>query len=55
MIFESGISYDLNDPDLQYLITNTHFDRQINSMNLIYSFLNDMNYNINYGDKKSIR
>ena len=22
---------------------------------MIYSFLNDMNYNINYGDKKSIR
>ena len=55
MIFENGNSYDLNDPDLQYFITNTHFDREINSLNLICSFLNDMNYNINYGDKKSTR
>ena len=50
--FESGNSYNLNDPDLQYFITNTHFDREINSLNLIYSFLKDMNYNINYGNKK---
>ena len=55
MTFENGNSYDLNDPDLQYFITNTHFDREINSLNLICSFLNDMNYNINYGDKKSTR
>ena len=55
MNFESGYSYNLNDPDLQYFITNTHIDREINSLNLIYSFLKDMNYNINYGNKKSIR
>ena len=55
MAFESGNSYDLNDPDLQYFITNTHFDEEINNLNLFYSFLNDMNYNINCGDKKSIR
>ena len=55
MTFESGNSNDLNDPDLQNFITNTHFDREINNQDTIYSFLNDMNYNINYGDKKSIR
>ena len=55
MTFESVNSYDLNDPDLQYLITNTHFDREIKNLNLIYSFLNDMIYNIKYGDKKSVR
>ena len=55
MTFENGHSYDLNDPDLQYFITNTKFDKEINNKNIIYSFLNDMNYNINYGDKKSIR
>ena len=27
----------------------------MNDKNIIYSFLNDMKYNINYGDKKSIR
>ena len=52
--FENGNSYDLNDPDLQYFITNTKF-REINNKNIIYSFLNVMNYNINYRDKKSIR
>ena len=51
----SGNIYDLNDPDRQYFITNTKFDREINHTNMIYSFLNDMNYNINYGDKKSMR
>ena len=51
MTFENGNSYNLNYPDLQYFITNTHFDREIKSLNLIYSFLNDMKYNINYGEK----
>ena len=51
----SGNTYDLNDPDLQYFITNTKVDRKINNKNIIYSFPNDMNYNINYGDKKSMR
>ena len=54
MTFERGNSNDLNDPDLQFFMTNTHFDRK-NGLNLFYSFLNDMNYNIIYGDKKSIR
>ena len=51
----SGNMYDLNDPDLQYFITNTQFDKQINNLGTIYSFLNDMNYDIIYGDKKSKR
>ena len=55
MTFENGNSYHLKDPDLQCFITNTKFDREINNKNVIYNFLNDMNYNINYGDKKSIR
>ena len=51
----SGNIYDLNDPDLQYFITNTQFDKQINNLGTIFNFLNDMNYDINYGDKKSKR
>ena len=55
MTFESGNSYDLSDPDLQYFITNTQFDKPINNWGPIYIFLNDMKYDLNYGDKKSIR
>ena len=55
MTFENGNSYNLNDPDLQYFITNTQFDKQINNWGSIYNFLNDMKYDLNYGDKKSIR
>ena len=55
MTFENGNSYDLSDPDLQYFITNTQFDKQINNWDSIYNFLNDMKYDLNYGDKKSIR
>ena len=51
----SGSIYDLNDPDLQYFITNTQFDRQLENVSTSFNFLNDMNYNINYGDKKSMR
>ena len=53
--FENGNSYNLNDPDLQYFITNTQFDKPINNWDTIYNFLNDMKYDLNYGDKKSIR
>ena len=53
--FENGNSYNLNDPDLQYFITNTQFDKQINNWGSIYNFLNDMKYDLNYGDKKSNR
>ena len=42
MTFESGNSYDLSNPDLQYLITNTQFDKPINNWDSIYNFLNDM-------------
>ena len=51
----SGNIYDLNDPDLQHFITNTQFDRQLQNVNTIFNFLNDMNYNIYYWDKKSMR
>ena len=55
IIFENGNSYDLSNPDLQYFITNTQFDKPINNWGPIYNFLNDMKYDLNYGDKKSIR
>ena len=55
MTFQNEHLYDLNDPDLQYFITSTQFDRKINNVNIIFNFLTDMKYNINYGDKKSIR
>ena len=55
MIFENGNSYDLSNPDPQYFITNTQFDKQINNWDSIYNFLNDMKYDLNYADKKSIR
>ena len=55
MTFQNEHSYNLNDPDLQYFITITHFDREINILDTVYSFLNDMKYNIKFGDKKSIR
>ena len=51
MTFENGNSYNLKDPDLQYFITNTKFDRETDKKIIIYSFLNDMKYNITYGDK----
>ena len=53
--FENGNTYNLNDPDLQYFMTNTQIDKEIHNENLIHSFLNDMKYNLNYGDKKAKR
>ena len=55
MTFQNGNTYYLNDPDLSYFITNTHFDNLPQNSNIIYSFLNDMKYNIYYGEKKSHR
>ena len=55
MTFQNGNTYYLNDPDLSNFITNTQIDKIPQNTNLIYSFLNDMKYNINYGDKKSKR
>ena len=55
MTFQNEHSYDLNDPDLQYFITNTQFDREIENVNTIFTFLNEMNCSINYGDKKAMR
>ena len=53
--FENGNTYNLNDPDLQYFMTNTQIDKEIHDENLIHSFLNGMKDNLNYGDKKSKR
>ena len=55
MTFQNGNTYYLNDPDLSNFITNTQIDKIPQNTNIIYSFLNDMKYNINYGDKKSHR
>ena len=55
MTFENGNSYDLSNPDLQYFITNRQFDKPISKWGPIYNFLNDMKYDLNYGDKNSIR
>ena len=55
LTFQNGNTYDLNDTDLKYFISNAQLDTQPQNVNLIYSFLNDMKYNINYGDKKSKR
>ena len=55
MTFQNGNTYYLNDPDLSNFITNTQIDKIPQNTNIIYSFLSDMNYNINYGDKKSHR
>ena len=51
----SGNKYNLNDPDLQYFIKKAQLDKMPQKMNLIYTFLNDMEYNIKYGDKNSKR
>ena len=51
MTFQNEHSYDLNDPDHQYFLTNTQVDREINNVNTIFNFLNDMKYTINYGEK----
>ena len=54
MTFQNGNTYYLNDPDLSNFITNTQIDKIPQNTNTIYSFLNDMKYNINYGDKNHI-
>ena len=53
MTFQNGNTYYLNDPDLSNFITNTQIDKIPQNTKIIYSFLNDMKYKINYGDKKS--
>ena len=50
----SGNTYNLNDPDLSYFITNTQLDREIQNVRIIYT-LNDMQYDLNYEDKESSR
>ena len=51
MTFENGHSNDLHDPDLQCFIINTQFSREINNLDIIYSFLIDIKYNTKYEDK----
>ena len=53
--FQNGNTYDLEDPDLSYFLCNAQLDTQPQNVNLVYSFLNDMKYNRNYGDEKSKR
>ena len=56
MTFDNGNTYDFKDPDLSYFITNTQLVEELhNDENLIHSFLNDMQYNLNFGDKNSKR
>ena len=47
MTFENGNTYNLNDPDLSYFITNTQLDKEIQNENLIYDFLKDMKHDLN--------
>ena len=54
MTFQNGNTYYLNDPDLSNFITNTQHDKTEN-IAVKYNFLRDMNYDLNYGDKKSNR
>ena len=54
MTFQNGTKYYLNDPDLSNFITNTQHDK-IKNIAVKYNFLRDMNYDLNYGDKKSNR
>ena len=52
MTFQNGNTYNLNDPDFSFFITNVQIDKEIQNENLIYNFLKDMKYDLNYGDKK---
>ena len=52
MIFQNGNTYNMNDPNLQYFITNAQFDRELQNVGLIFNFLNDMENDLNFGDKK---
>ena len=54
MTLQNGNTYNLNDPDLSSFITNTQHDK-IKNIAVKYNFLRDMNYDLNYGDKKSNR
>ena len=54
MTFQNGNTYYLNDPDLSNFITNTQHDK-IKNIAVKYNFLRNMNYDLNYGDKKSNR
>ena len=53
MNFLNDNTYNLNDQDLSYFITNTQIGRKIDNVGLIQSFLRDMKYDISTGDKRS--
>ena len=48
-------TYSLIDPDLSYFETKTQIDKKMQNMKLVYIFLFDMKYDLNYGDKKLSR
>ena len=46
----------MNDQDLSHFITNANLNKEPQNVDVIYSFFNDMKYNINItGDRKSKR
>ena len=55
MTFQNGNTYNLNDQELSYFITNAQKDKEIQNENLSFNFLKDMKYDLNYGDKKASR
>ena len=55
MTLQNGNINDLSDQDLSYFISNKHFVREIQGRHFIFNLVNDMSYNIIYGDKQSMR
>ena len=55
MIFQYGNTYDLNNPDLSYFLTNRPIDGKMENFSFIFNFSNDMKSNLKYGQKKSKR
>ena len=55
LTFQNGNIYNLKDPDPEYFLGNTQLDREKQIKKLNSSFLNDLTYNIFYGDKKPWR
>ena len=53
LTYQNGKIYKINDPDLSNFINNAQLDTQPQYLYLLIKFLNDMKYNIMYGDKNS--
>ena len=47
MTFQNGNTYNPSDPDLPSFITNTHIDRKIRNVVLLFTIVVDMQYSIN--------